>query len=174
MLSCAFRLSQMLHSSNQEKHFLFYFYFIQGNVLFSLVSSQQSTVLSWPLKIVSFLALRWANGPDSVKLASPVLLKNISKTLQINISSCLSPSSPWSRDWRSLSKSTMMTKYGDGSSKSRDRMEIMSLLKAKGTQTLSQNRDDHLRSAMDSSSGQLWPSCLWNQFQLWPLERTPR
>lgn len=132
------------------------------------------TVLCRTSKIFSFLSLRWASGPDYVKLASPPLLKNTSKTPTINISSRLYPSSPWSGGWPSPSKSTMMTKYGDRNSKSRDRRKRMSPLKAEGSQTLGPNLDSQLRSVMDWSSGRLWPNYLWIQFRLRPPERTLR
>lgn len=129
--------------------------------------------------LICTLPFRWANGPDCVKLASPVLLKNTSNIRQINISSYPSRSSPSNKGWQSPSKSTMMTKYGGRNSKSRGeaeqgRTKRPDLLKARRAWTQIPNLPNHLRVVMDLSWGLLWPSCLWIQFQLWPLERTPR
>lgn len=103
------------------------------------------------------LLFRWANGPDSVKSTFPLLLKSTWKCLQVYRNSLLRPSSPWSAGSGSPSESTTMTRSGGRSSKSSDG--------AKRAPTPTHR---------PWSSGQLWPSCLWNQFQLWPLERTLR
>lgn len=109
------------------------------------------------------LTLRWAGGLDCVKLKSPLLLKNISRILQMMINRCPSPFSLLSEGSRSLSESTTMTKYEGGNSRSRD---AKSLLKAKRTWTPSPGLDSRLRPVMDLSLEQLWPNCLWIQYQL--------
>lgn len=53
-----------------------------------------------PFKILflsSSVTLRWASGPDCVKLTFPLLLKNTSNIPQTSISRYLSPSSAWSK-----------------------------------------------------------------------------
>lgn len=115
------------------------------------------------LKHHVFLTLRWAGGLDCVKLKSPLLLKNISRIPEMMINRCPSPFSLLSEGSRSLSESTTMTKYEGGNSRSRD---VKSLLKAKRTWTPSPGLDSRLRPVMDLSLEQLWPNCLWIQYQL--------